>query len=81
MRNTWTGILGASAECLTCGWGVGSRNSLGLAAQHHDRTGHDVRIEQVLGVSYLSDASHAARRAEKAAQSPAGAGRAMRGEE
>lgn len=32
------------AECQDCGWMSGwSRNALGLAAQHHDRTGHLVR--------------------------------------
>lgn len=42
-RHTWTGLVDALAECQECGWTVNSRNSLGLAAQHHDRTGHTFR--------------------------------------
>lgn len=33
------------AECQECGWMSGwSRNAMGLAAQHHDRTRHLVRV-------------------------------------
>ncbi len=30
-------------ECLDCGWTAYSQNAQGLAAQHHDQTGHSVR--------------------------------------
>jgi hypothetical protein len=43
-------------------------NVLGLAAQHHDRYGHDVNVEVSGNVSYLKDSTHAARTAEKAAK-------------
>jgi hypothetical protein len=52
MRETYTGILTAHAECETCGWSTHTRNALGLAAQHHDRLGHVVRAEQTIGVRY-----------------------------
>lgn len=52
MRPTRTGIAHAQAECLQCPFRVASRNSLGLAAQHHDRTGHEVHAEQGLIVIY-----------------------------
>lgn len=32
-------------ECLGCGWTAYSRNGLGIAARHHDKTGHSVRVE------------------------------------
>lgn len=34
------GILAAETRCRDCGWEYEGRNALGLAAQHHDRTGH-----------------------------------------
>jgi hypothetical protein len=42
----------AQAYCLDCTFKVYTRNSLGLAAQHHDRTGHEVHAEQGLRVVY-----------------------------
>ena len=33
------------ASCFTCGWECEARNALGLAAQHHGRTGHQVSVE------------------------------------
>jgi hypothetical protein len=52
VRLTRTGIAHAQAECLNCTFKVFTRNSLGLAAQHHDRTGHEVHAEQGLIVIY-----------------------------
>ncbi len=52
LRETWTGVLEAFAECETCGQKFRSKNSLGLAAQHHDRTGHVVRASQTISVRY-----------------------------
>ncbi len=53
-RNTKTD-LGYEARCWDCGWAVRGRNGLGLAAQHHDRTGHTVQINVFGVVVYLSD--------------------------
>jgi hypothetical protein len=51
-RVTYSGLLDVHAECQDCGWTALTRNALGLAAQHSDRHGHFVRIEQTTGVSY-----------------------------
>lgn len=40
-----------SVSC-ECGWTYDGRNGLGLAAQHHDRTGHEVQVEQTICVIY-----------------------------
>lgn len=53
-RNTETD-LGYEAKCRGCGWGVYGKNGLGLAAQHHDRTGHSIQIDIKGVVVYLSD--------------------------
>lgn len=50
--STYSGILGASAECRDCGWTTEARNAMGNAKQHADRTGHNVWVEQTIGVSY-----------------------------
>lgn len=47
-----SGIVDAYVDCDDCEWKVGSTNSLGLAAQHHDRTGHTVRAHQTVSVIY-----------------------------
>ena len=41
-----------NAQCGECDWHASTRNALGLAAQHHDRTGHFVRIEMYRVVFY-----------------------------
>lgn len=52
MRETWSGLLAVFAECENCGWTTHARNGLGLSAQHHDRTGHVVSVEQTIHVRY-----------------------------
>jgi hypothetical protein len=52
MRTTHTGILSVFAECRSCGWNSWASNALGNAAQHADRTGHEVHAEQTIGVTY-----------------------------
>lgn len=49
---TYTGILGVIAECRDCGWSSEARNAMGNAKQHADRYGHNVWVEQTIGVSY-----------------------------
>lgn len=63
MRNTWR-WFSYHAVC-ECGWEREGKNALGLAAQHHDKTGHSVRVEVEGMVSYLSDKDHADRKASK----------------
>lgn len=51
--NTYTGILGCTAECLDCGWTSEAKNALGNAARHADaHPDHTVQVEQTLGVTY-----------------------------
>lgn len=52
MRKTHTGLAGVTADCKTCGWNAQTRNALGLAAQHADRTGHEVHVEQTTIIIY-----------------------------
>lgn len=52
MRRTHTGLADIFAECQTCRWQCRAKNALGLAAQHADRTGHWVIIDQVIVVAY-----------------------------
>lgn len=47
-----SGLLGVVAECVTCGWASEARNAMGNAAQHAMRTGHEVHVEQTVGVIY-----------------------------
>lgn len=44
-RPTSTGIAGIIAACRDCEWRGYRNNAVGLAAQHSDRTGHEVRVE------------------------------------
>lgn len=48
--------------CQDCGWAPGdSKNGLGIAALHHDKTGHTVNVDVEGGVTYASDADHTAK--------------------
>lgn len=59
MRHTFTGISHAQANCYDCGWQTFSyKNALANAARHHDAYGHTVHVEQVLSVTYTSDANY-----------------------
>lgn len=54
-RNTWRGFR-YSARCQdpACDWELlDAKNGLGVAAQHCDRTGHDVYVD-VSGTVYYS---------------------------
>lgn len=44
-RPTNSSIPHYDARCQDCEWEQGKRNAVGLAAQHHDKTGHTVTIE------------------------------------
>ena len=57
MRHCWR-FFDYSAECQDCEWQSYARNALGNAAQHHDRTGHNVNIEVQGNVSYCNDDEH-----------------------
>lgn len=47
-----SGLLGAQAECLGCSWKTYARNAMGTAAVHAKATGHEVHVEQTIGVIY-----------------------------
>lgn len=51
-RKTFSGLLDISADCEDCSWKSNARNALGSAAQHSDKYGHFVRVEQTIGVAY-----------------------------
>jgi len=57
VRHTWTS-WDYHAICEDCGWEVHAKNGLGIAAQHHDRTGHTVVIDVYGSVRYCSDAEN-----------------------
>jgi len=46
------GITEALAQCRDCDWQTTSCNALGVGAQHHDRTGHQVSISVTWHVTY-----------------------------
>lgn len=46
------GVLNTAAECANCGWTDASKGALGRAALHHDRTGHEVKVETTTLVVY-----------------------------
>lgn len=58
------------AECQGCAWQDDARGALGRAAQHHDRTGHVVRIETTTVITY-GDPDSAARAAGQLAMTGA----------
>lgn len=65
-RHTWRHFF-YRAECLGCDFLVEwTKNALGLAAQHHDRTGHSIEVDIEGGVTYLNDEDHEKRIAERA---------------
>jgi hypothetical protein len=74
-RPTRSGVIHSEAACQDdeCGWKAGQyRNALALAALHHDRTGHEVRIEHCLLVIYGGTATKQEEPRAKAAPTPAG---------
>ena len=58
MRNTWRHFM-YNVQCQGCGFNTRGVNGLGLAAQHHDRTGHTISIDVTGSVQYASDEDHA----------------------
>ena len=67
-RFHWTTKPEYVAECQvsSCGWSSAAANAQGSAAQHHDRTGHTVRVEVVRVIVYETRDSYLARRERKA---------------
>jgi len=51
-RETRAGITSVIGGCNVCGKVWESKNTLALAAKHHDATGHSTWVEQVLSVRY-----------------------------
>lgn len=63
-RHTWRGFF-YLARCHGCDWTQNGKTALGLAAQHHDRTGHSVYVDVEGHVSYLNDFDHKIQMASK----------------
>ncbi|MBF6618807.1 MAG: hypothetical protein ITG02_01070 [Patulibacter sp.] len=51
-RLTASSLDSVEAQCQGCTWTARSRNAQGIAAQHHDRTGHPVRVVTTRAVTY-----------------------------
>jgi hypothetical protein len=51
-RFYWTTLPHYAAYCEVCGWECTAKNAQGLAAQHHDRTGHKVTVEVCRTIVY-----------------------------
>lgn len=51
-RRTSTGKAPDVVNCRGCDWHYEGMNGLGLAAQHHDRTGHTVDVDTFGFVTY-----------------------------
>lgn len=60
-RFHWTTKPDYQAQCQDCGWEQNSRAALGQAAQHHDRTGHSVRVGVESAVYYETRERYEAR--------------------
>lgn len=57
-RHRW-GFSDYRAKCDHCEWlSFGKGDGMGVSAQHHDRTGHSVRIEIRQFVQYLNEEDH-----------------------
>jgi len=53
LKNRYSGIVAAMAECNDCDWKTDSyKNALANASLHARRTGHTVVCEQVTAVTY-----------------------------
>lgn len=62
-RNLWR-FFDYHVHC-ECGWEAYGVNGLGIAAQHHDRTGHTVNVGVTGSVTYASEADDARFRRDK----------------
>lgn len=54
-RAYWTTKPDYQVECQDCPWEVMGRTGQGLAARHHDATGHIVRVEVLSAIYYGAD--------------------------
>lgn len=53
LKNKYSGVLDAQAACDDCEWSSYTRtNALANGSLHARRTGHTVRAEQTIGVTY-----------------------------
>ena len=64
-RFHWTTKPDYLASCEDCGWELHGHNALGVAARHHDATGHTVHVEVVRSVVYEKRERYEARRAAR----------------
>lgn len=55
-RAHWSTKPDYNVECQDCGWSIHwAKTGLGLAARHHDSTGHVVRVEVGSTIYYGED--------------------------
>ena len=71
VRNTWSGVVHALAECDECDFEAGNhKNALALGNQHARRSGHQVHVEQCISVTYNRPDDHQSGR--ERAEAPGG---------
>lgn len=51
-RDRRTRVVEVTAQCQGCNWAADDAGALGRAAQHHDRTDHEVHTTQTILVIY-----------------------------
>lgn len=51
-REKRAGWVSCTGGCYDCGAEWTARNAQGLAAIHHDKTGHSTYVEKVLAITY-----------------------------
>lgn len=56
-RARWQNTPEYTAFCRSCMWTTFERNGKGLAAQHHDSTGHIVEVHESITTFYGEDAA------------------------
>ncbi len=53
------GLVHVLAYCSVCEWNAGTKNGMGLAAQHTNRTGHETKVETGHGYTVHPDGGKA----------------------
>jgi hypothetical protein len=52
LRNTYSGVSAAMAQCRECDWRNERKNAMATASVHARTTGHEVHCDQIVVVTY-----------------------------